>query len=75
MGGHSNCKLKELDLECNNFTDNAAKDFAAALKHSNWKMEELYLGHRFTKEGCQHLSDAAKQSNCRVTFVMKDLKP
>ena len=31
------CKLESLSLSDNNLTDNAAKDFAAALKHSNCK--------------------------------------
>ena len=56
-----------LDLSENNFTDNAAKDFAAALKHSNCKLELLYLdGNDFTKEGCQYVRDAGKQRNCEV---------
>ena len=35
-------KLKTLYLSWNHLTDNAAKDFAAALKHSNCKLEELH---------------------------------
>ncbi|XP_015749597.1 PREDICTED: nucleotide-binding oligomerization domain-containing protein 1-like [Acropora digitifera] len=36
-------KVETLDLNHNNFTDNAAKNFAAALKHSNCKLKTLYL--------------------------------
>ncbi|XP_029181959.2 NACHT, LRR and PYD domains-containing protein 1 homolog [Acropora millepora] len=36
-------KLKELNVGKNNLSDNAAKDFAAALKHSNCKLESLDL--------------------------------
>ncbi|XP_044162945.1 nucleotide-binding oligomerization domain-containing protein 1-like [Acropora millepora] len=62
---HSNCKLESH----NNFTDNAANDFAAALKHRSCKLESLYLlRHNFTKEGQQYLTDAGKQSNCKVYF-------
>ena len=32
-------KLQQLNLRNCNLTDNAAKDFAAALKHSNCKLE------------------------------------
>ena len=38
-----NCKLESLSLSDNKFTDNAAKDFAAALQHSNCKLESLHL--------------------------------
>ena len=65
---HSNCKLESLDLSYNKFTDNAAKDFAAALKHSNCKLEKLVLSKNFTAEGLQYLSDAGKQSNCKVVW-------
>ncbi|XP_044168887.1 nucleotide-binding oligomerization domain-containing protein 2-like [Acropora millepora] len=65
-----NCKLETLDLSNNNFTDNAAKDFAAALKHSNCKLETLDLsGNNFTKEGRRYLTDAERQSNCRVSLL------
>ncbi|XP_074622184.1 uncharacterized protein LOC141880592 [Acropora palmata] len=65
---HNNCKLKSLDLTGNNLTDNAAKDFAAALKDSNYcKLESLVVfGNDFTEEGQQYLTDAGKQSNCKV---------
>ena len=59
-----NCKLESLSLSDNRFTDNAAKDFAAALQHSNCKLESLVLfGNDFTEEGEQHLTDAREQSN------------
>ena len=65
---HSNCKLKLLALSGNEFTDNTAKEFAAALEHSNCKLESLYLINdiNFTAEGRQYLTDAGKQSNCKV---------
>ncbi|XP_044169599.1 NACHT, LRR and PYD domains-containing protein 3-like [Acropora millepora] len=65
---HSNCELKSLYLSDNKFTDNAAKDFAAAIKHSNCKLKSLYLiGNNFTAgEGRKYLTDAGKQSNCKV---------
>ena len=65
---HSNCKLETLYL-ADNFTDNAAKDFAAALTHSNCKLKELWLSRtNLTEEGCRYLTNAEKQSNCRVTL-------
>ena len=66
---HSNCKLETLYLR-NNFTDNAAKEFAAALEHSNCKLKILYFSEeKFTKEGRRYLTDAEKQSNCRVFLL------
>ena len=74
---HSNCKLKLLYLTGNNLTDNAAKDFAAALKDSNYrKLESLVVfGNDFTEEGQQYLTDAGKQSNCKVVASPSDAKP
>ena len=63
---HSNCKLKLLHLSLDTFTDNAAKDFATALKHSNCKLKSLFLIGKFTEEGRKYLTDAEKQSNCKV---------
>ena len=64
---NSNCKLESLDLSANTeFTDNAAKDFAAALKHTNCKLKSLYLMDNFTEKGRKYLTDAEKQSNCKV---------
>mgnify|MGYP002259943717 CR=1 FL=1 len=55
------CKLESLYISYSKFTDNAAKAFAAAaLKHSNCKLELLDL------KGEQYLTDAGKQSNCQV---------
>ncbi|XP_044177584.1 protein NLRC5-like [Acropora millepora] len=62
-------KLESLDLRNNKFTDNAAKDFAAALQHSNCKLESLHLDlsqNNFTKKGRKYLTDAEKKSNCKV---------
>ncbi|XP_067021041.1 NACHT, LRR and PYD domains-containing protein 12-like [Acropora muricata] len=65
---HRNCKLKSLGLFGHLFTDNAAEDFAAALKHSNCKLKSLYFTCRInlTEEGRNYLTDAGKQSNCKV---------
>ena len=67
---HSNCKLESLVLSgINEFTDKAANDFAAALKHSNCKLKKLVLNREnFTAEEHQYLTDAGKQSNCKVVF-------
>ncbi|XP_044177604.1 nucleotide-binding oligomerization domain-containing protein 1-like [Acropora millepora] len=62
-------KLKWLNLGGNFVTDNAAKDFAEALKHSNCKLESLFLSDnefKFTDKGLKYLTDAGKQSNCKV---------
>ena len=60
-------KLKSLDLGGKNFTDNAAKDFAAALKHSNCKLETLYLtGDNFTDNAAKDFAAALKHSNCKL---------
>ncbi|XP_015756903.1 PREDICTED: protein NLRC5-like [Acropora digitifera] len=60
-------KLKELNVGENNFTDNAAKDFAAALKHSNCKLESLDLsGNRFTDNAAKDFAAALKHSNCKL---------
>ena len=62
---HPDCKLESLYLRGNKLTDKAAKDFAAALKHS--KLKELSLmNNDFTWKGRQCLTDAGKQSNCKV---------
>ena len=60
-------KLKWLKLGSNNFTDNAAKDFAAALRHSNCKLESLSLnGNNFTDNAAKDLGEALKHSNCKL---------
>ena len=60
-------KLKRLSLSSNYFTDNAAKDFAAALKHSNCKLETLSLGaNNFTDNTAKDFAAALKHSNCKL---------
>ena len=60
-------KLKSLDLRRNYFTDNAAKDFAAALKHSNCKLETLHLyNNKFTDNAAKDFAAALKHSNCTL---------
>ena len=60
-------KLKTVDLSNNNFTDNAAKDFAAALRHSNCKLESLDLFHNnLTDNAAKDLGEALKHSNCKL---------
>ena len=67
---HSNCKLKTLDLSNNNFTDNAAKDFAAALEHSNCKLETLDLSfNNFTDNAAKDFAAALKHSNCKLKML------
>ena len=60
-------KLKRLHLRSNSFTDNAARDFAAALKHSNCKLETLDLGaNNFTNNAAKDFAAALKHSNCKL---------
>ena len=59
-------KLKGLDLSHNNFTDNAAKDFAAALQHRNCKLETLYLREKFTDDAAKDFAAALQHSNCKL---------
>ena len=60
-------KLKWLNLTGNNVTDNAAKDFAAALKHSNCKLESLDLAdEKFTDNAAKDFAAALKHSNCKL---------
>ena len=59
-------KLKGLDLSHNNFTDNAAKDFAAALKHRNCELETLYLRENFTDDAAKDFTAALQHSNCKL---------
>ena len=59
-------KLKRLELSDNNFTDNAAKDFAAALKHSNCKLESLFLLDNFTDNAAKDFAAALTHSNCKL---------
>ncbi|XP_074620060.1 uncharacterized protein LOC141878901 [Acropora palmata] len=63
----SNCKLERLYLIGNNFTDNAAKDFAEALEQSNCKLETLHLGNNnFTDNAAKDFAAALKRSNCKL---------
>ena len=58
-------KLKELMVIFNQLTDNAAKDFAAALQHSNCKLESLDLNrNNFTDNAAKDFAAALKHSNC-----------
>ena len=60
-------KLQSLDLSLNNLTDNAAKDFAAALKHGNCKLKSLDLwGNNFTDNAAKDFAAALKHSNCKL---------
>ena len=59
-------KLKRLELSGNNFTDNAAKDFAAALQHSNCKLESLFLLDNFTDNAAKDFAAALTHSNCKL---------
>ncbi|XP_044177555.1 NACHT, LRR and PYD domains-containing protein 14-like [Acropora millepora] len=59
-------KLKRLELSGNNFTDNAAKDFAAALKHSNCRLESLFLLDNFTDNAAKDFAVALTHSNCKL---------
>ena len=60
-------KLKALTVAGNNLTDNAAKNFAAALKHSNCKLKSLGLRHnKFTDNAAKDFAAALKHSNCKL---------
>ena len=60
-------KLQSLDLCGNGFTDNAAKDFAAALKHSNCKLESLDLrNNNLTDNAAKDFAAALMHSNCKL---------
>ncbi|XP_067022573.1 nucleotide-binding oligomerization domain-containing protein 2-like [Acropora muricata] len=65
----SNCKLESLELlGC--FTDNTATDLAKALKHRNCKLEWLrVIGEDITEVARQNLTEAAKQSHCKVDII------
>ena len=64
-------KLESLSLSYNNFTDNAAKDFAAALKHSNCKLESLSLSYNnFTDNAAKDFAAALKHSNCKLESLV-----
>ena len=61
------CKIKWLKLTNNKFTDEVAEVFAAALTHDNCELERLDLSdNQFTEEGRQYLTNAGKQSRCKV---------
>ncbi|XP_044169602.1 NACHT, LRR and PYD domains-containing protein 14-like [Acropora millepora] len=60
-------KLKELIVTGNKLTDNAAKDFAAALEHSNCKLESLKLSiNKLTDNAAKDFVAALKHSNCKL---------
>jgi len=59
-------KLKRLELSGNNFSDNAAKNFAAALKHSSCKLESLFLLDNFTDNAAKDFAAALTHSNCKL---------
>ena len=60
-------KLQQLNLNENHFTDNAAKDFAAALKHSNCKLKSLDLTlNNFTDNAAKDFAAALKNRNCKL---------
>ena len=62
-----NCKLESLSLSGNKFTDNAAKDFAAALQHSNCKLESLHLSYNnFTDKAAKDFAAALQHNNCKL---------
>ena len=65
--GNKERNLKKLSLIYTNFTDNAAKDFAAALEHSNCKLESLDLGNnKFTDIAAKDFAAALEHSNCKL---------
>ena len=60
-------KVKKLSLNKTNLTDNAAKDFAAALEHSNCTLETLDLSlNNFTDNAAKDFASALKHSNCKL---------
>ena len=60
-------KLKQLTLSYNSLTNNAAKDFAEALEHSNCKLECLDLSsNNLTDNAAKDLGEALKHSNCKL---------
>ena len=60
-------KLKQLYLRGNNLTDNAGKDFAAALEHSNCKLESLDLSeNNFTDNAAKDFAASLEHSNCKL---------
>ncbi|XP_067020305.1 NACHT, LRR and PYD domains-containing protein 12-like isoform X2 [Acropora muricata] len=51
----------------NSSTDNSAKDFAAALKHSNCKLQSLDLmANNFTDSAAKDFAAALKHSDCKL---------
>ena len=59
-------KLQHLNLYYCYFTDNAAKDFVAALEHSNCKLKSLDLSGNFTDNAAKDFAAALKHSNCKL---------
>ena len=73
-----NCKLESLSLSYNNFTDKAARDFAAALQHSNCKLGiSLSLSeNKFTDNAAKDLGEALKvplKQNFFILFYLPNL--
>ncbi|XP_067022322.1 NACHT, LRR and PYD domains-containing protein 9-like [Acropora muricata] len=63
-------KLIYLDVANTSLTDNAAKDFAAALKHSNCKLKLLKLSfNKFMDNAAKDFAAALKHSNCKLEFL------
>ena len=63
-------KLKMLSLRSNNFTDHAARDFAAALRHNNCKLESLELrDNNFTDNAAKDFAAALEHSNCKLELL------
>ena len=67
-----NCKLESLSVSDNKFTDNAAKDFAAALEHTNCKLKSLVLSNNnFTDSSAKDFAAALEHiSNCNLESLV-----
>ena len=64
---NSERKLKRLYLSRTSLTNNAPKDFAAALEHSSCELEMLDLSeHNFTDKAAKDFAAALKHSNCKL---------
>ena len=64
---NSERKLKRLYLSRTSLTDNAAKDFAAALEHSSCELETLDLSvNNFTDNAAKDFAAALEHSSCEL---------